>query len=98
MFQNVPLKLSTTFHNQELSLETGLLASQATASVVATIGETTVMANVVVGKADMKIDYFPLQVIYEEKMYASGKIRGSRFEKREGRPSDSAIQIGRAHV
>jgi polyribonucleotide nucleotidyltransferase len=96
MFQNVPLKTETNFHGQTLTLETGLLAQQATASIIATIGETTVMANVVVGKPDFKLDYFPLQVIYEEKMYASGKIRGSRFEKREGKPSDSAILAGRA--
>jgi polyribonucleotide nucleotidyltransferase/GNAT superfamily N-acetyltransferase len=95
-FQAVPLRHSIDFQNQKLTLETGLLALQATASVIATIGETTVMANVVVGKVDMNIDYFPLQIIYEEKMYASGKIRGSRFEKREGKPSDTAVLAGRA--
>jgi polyribonucleotide nucleotidyltransferase/GNAT superfamily N-acetyltransferase len=96
MFNSVPLRHSIDFQDQKLTLETGLLALQATASVVATIGETTVMANVVVGKVDMNIDYFPLQIIYEEKMYASGKIRGSRFEKREGKPSDTAVLAGRA--
>jgi polyribonucleotide nucleotidyltransferase len=95
-FQSVPLRHSIDFQYQKLTLETGLLALQATASVIATIGETTVMANVVVGKVDMNIDYFPLQIIYEEKMYASGKIRGSRFEKREGKPSDTAVLAGRA--
>jgi polyribonucleotide nucleotidyltransferase len=95
-FQAVPLRHSIDFQKQKLTLETGLLALQATASVVATIGETTVMANVVVGKVDMNIDYFPLQIVYEEKMYASGKIRGSRFEKREGKPSDTAVLAGRA--
>ena len=94
MFINPPLRLETIFNGQKLILESGLLALQATSSVVATIGETTIMANVVVGKpADT--DYFPLQVIYEEKMYASGKIRGSRFEKREGKPSDQAVLTGR---
>lgn len=95
-FQAVPLRHSIDFQNQKLTLETGLLAQQATASVVATIGETTVMANVVVGKVDLNLDYFPLQIVYEEKMYASGKIRGSRFEKREGKPSDNAVLAGRA--
>jgi polyribonucleotide nucleotidyltransferase len=95
-FQSVPLRHSIDFQDQKLTLETGLLALQTTASVVATIGETTVMANVVVGKVDMNIDYFPLQIVYEEKMYASGKIRGSRFEKREGKPSDTAVLAGRA--
>ena len=96
MFKSVPVRHSINFNNQELTLETGLLALQATASVVATIGETTVMANVVVGKSDLNMDYFPLQIVYEEKMYASGKIRGSRFEKREGKPSDTAVLAGRA--
>ena len=96
MFNSVPVRSSINFNNQELTLETGLLALQATASVVATIGETTVMANVVVGKVDLNMNYFPLQIVYEEKMYASGKIRGSRFEKREGKPSDTAVLAGRA--
>lgn len=94
MFQNSKISHQTTFHNQTLTLETGLLAQQATSSVIATIGETTVMANLVVGKPTTG-DYFPLQLIYEEKMYASGKIKGSRFMKREGRPSDNAVLTGR---
>jgi polyribonucleotide nucleotidyltransferase len=95
MFQNVPVKHSIDYHGQQLSLESGLLALQATASVLASIGETTVMVNVVIGKPSLG-DYFPLQVIYEEKLYASGKIKGSRFIKREGRPSDNAVLTGRA--
>lgn len=94
MFLDVPAKLSTTFSGQELTLESGLLARQATASVVGTLGKTTIMANVVVGKKT-DYDYFPLQVIFEEKLYASGKIHGSRFIKREGRPSENAILTGR---
>jgi polyribonucleotide nucleotidyltransferase len=94
MFKNSKVIHEVKFENQTLRLETGLLAKQATSSVVATLGETTVMANVVVGKPTDR-DYFPLQVIYEEKMYASGKINGSRFIKREGRPSENAILTGR---
>jgi polyribonucleotide nucleotidyltransferase len=94
MFKNSKLVHQISYQGQNLKLETGLLAQQATASVVATLGETTVMANVMVG-AKVGMDYFPLQVIYEEKMYASGKIHGSRFVKREGRPSDNAILTGR---
>ncbi len=94
MFQQVPIVHQIDYHGQILRLETGLLAKQATASVVATLGETTVMANVVVGKPT-NMDYFPLQVIYEEKFYASGKIKSSRFIKREGRPSDNAVLTGR---
>jgi len=94
MFQSVPVVHQMDFEGQILRLETGLLARQATASVVASYGQTTVMANVVVG-AVRDADYFPLQVIYEEKLYASGKIRGSRFIKREGKPTDNAVLTGR---
>jgi polyribonucleotide nucleotidyltransferase len=94
MFRDVPITHSIDFHGQKMQLETGLLARQATASVLASIGETTVLAAVVVGKETMS-DYFPLQVIYEEKLYASGKIKGSRFEKREGKPSENAVLTGR---
>ncbi|MGL4759693.1 MAG: polyribonucleotide nucleotidyltransferase [Patescibacteria group bacterium] len=90
-----PFSHSINFHGQEIKLETGLLAKQATSSVIATIGETTVMANVVIDKKIADLDYFPLQVIFEERMYASGKIKGSRFQKREGRPTDNAILTGR---
>jgi polyribonucleotide nucleotidyltransferase len=95
MFPVSPFTKTTTFHGQKLTLSSGLLALQATSSVTATIGETTVMCNVVVGKSGYASDYFPLQVIYEERMYASGKIKGSRFMKREGRPTDQAVLTGR---
>ncbi len=95
MFNNVPVRHSIDFNGQKITLETGLLAQQATASVLATIGETTVMAAVVVNEQPSDSDYFPLQVIYEERLYASGKIKGSRFSKREGRPSDASILTGR---
>ncbi len=95
MFNNVPVRHSIDFNGQKLTLETGLLAQQATASVLATIGETTVMVAVVVNEQPSDSDYLPLQVIYEERLYASGKIRGSKFVKREGRPSDASILTGR---
>ncbi len=94
MFPQTPYTKSIDFHGSLLTLQTGLLARQATASVLATIGETSVLATVVVGKPSDR-DYFPLQVIYEERLYASGKIKGSRFMKREGRPSDDAVLTGR---
>lgn len=94
MFQNVPIKHELNFNNQKITLETGLLATQATTSVTVTCGGTTLLIAVVVGKETSR-DYFPLQVIYEEKMYASGKIKSSLFNKREGRPNDKAILIGR---
>jgi polyribonucleotide nucleotidyltransferase len=94
MFPQTPFTSSIDFHGQQLILQTGLLAKQATASVVATLGETVVMASVVVGP-NRGTDYFPLQVIYEERLYASGKIKGSRFIKREGRPTDQAVLTSR---
>ncbi len=77
-----------------LKLETGELAVQATSSVLATMGETVVLVTVVEGnRADL--DYFPLSIEYGERLYAGGKIKGSRWVKREGRPSDEAILAGR---
>ena len=58
-------------------------------------GDTVVLGTAQVGKRPVTLDYFPLSVDYEEKFYAAGKISGSRFIKREGRPSDEAVLIGR---
>jgi len=76
------------FGDQEVLLETGKVARQATASVMVTMAETTVLVAVV-ARPDMKPgqDFFPLTVNYEEKTYAAGKIPGGFF-KREGRPSE----------
>ncbi len=90
-----PHSQSIDFYGKKVTLQTGLLAMQADSSVIATIGETSIMANVVIDKKASDLDYFPLQVIFEERMYASGKIKGSRFQKREGRPTDNAILTGR---
>lgn len=77
-------------------IETGKLAKQANASVVCQYGETTVLATVVIGNEPRAgIDYFPLMVDYEEKLYAAGKIKSSRFIKREGRATDEAILTSR---
>jgi polyribonucleotide nucleotidyltransferase len=81
---------------RDLSLKTGLLAKQADASVVAQYGETVVMATVVQSKNQREgIDYFPLMVDIEEKLYAAGIIKGSRWVKREGRPTDESVLTGR---
>ncbi len=72
------------------------LADQAHGSVMMRYGDTIVLATVVMGKKDrVDIDYFPLSVEYEEKFYAAGQILGSRFIRREGRPSEDAILSGR---
>ena len=86
---------SIDFAGQPLSLTISNLADQADASVLGQYGDTTVLVTAVMGKEDRDIDYFPLVVDYEEKFYAAGKIIGSRFVRREGRPSENAILSGR---
>ncbi len=90
------IKVETDFFNRKLSLEINRVGFRTTASVLAKYGDTVVLASVMIGDEPANsIDYFPLSIDYEEKMYASGKISSSRFIKREGRPSDEAILIGR---
>ena len=81
-------------NGKKLTFETGELAEQATASILARLGDTVVLVTVVEG-GPTQLDYFPLSVDYVERLYAGGKIKGSRWVKREGRPSDEAILAGR---
>ncbi|MBI1934066.1 polyribonucleotide nucleotidyltransferase [Candidatus Peregrinibacteria bacterium] len=82
--------------DKSLIVRTGLLANQANASVVAQMGDTVVLGNCTVSaKPRDAIDFLPLQVVYQEKFYAGGKIAGSRFRKREGRPSDDYVLLAR---
>ncbi len=78
-----------------LTLQIGELAPQATSAVLARLGDTVVLVTVVCGNDRTDIDWFPLSVEYIERLYAGGKIKGSRWVKREGRPSDEAILAGR---
>ncbi len=87
--------VSTDFCGQKLNLEVNRVGFRTTASVLVTYGDTVVLGTTQIGTRPVVLDYFPLSVDYEEKMYAAGKISGSRFIKREGRPSDEAILIGR---
>jgi len=89
------IQVSTDFCGKPLTLEVNRVGFRATSSVLATYGDTVVLGSVVVGTKPVIQDFFPLSIDYEEKFYASGKISGSRFIKREGRPSDEAILIGR---
>ncbi|RWZ79482.1 MAG: polyribonucleotide nucleotidyltransferase [Candidatus Chaera renei] len=89
------ISLSADFCGRQLTLETGRLAFQASGAVTARMGDTVVLGLVTAGKPVPGLDYFPLSIDYEEKMYAAGKISGSRFIKREGRPSDEAVLAGR---
>lgn len=90
-------KTTTTLDisGKTLTLEVGRVALQATSSVLARLGDTMVLATVVAGQKRQDIDYFPLTVEYIERLYAGGRIKGSRWVKREGRPSDDSILIAR---
>ena len=90
------IKVTTDFCGKELSLEVGRVGFRTSASVIARYGDTVVLGTAMVSPSTISgMDYFPLSIDYEERFYAAGKISGSRFVKREGRPSDDAILIGR---
>ncbi len=82
-------------NGRKLKLETGKLALQSDASVVATWGETVVLATVATQKLKEDIGYFPLSVEYVEKHYAGGRISSSKFIKREARPTDESVLTAR---
>lgn len=90
-----PVKKEVELGGKKLTLETGELAQQASAAVLASHGETVVLATVVAKEPTADIGYFPLTVDYEEKLYAGGKISTSRFIKRENRPTEDAILTAR---
>ena len=89
------ISVSTDFCGQPLTLEVNRVGFRTTGSVLVRYGDTVVLGRAQVSSRPVVLDYFPLSIDYEEKMYAAGKISGSRFIKREGRPSDEAILIGR---
>lgn len=80
---------------KKLTLETGQLAQQATVAVLGRLGDTAVLVTIVEGKEREDLGYFPLTVEYIERLYAGGRIKGSRWVKREGRPSDDSILAAR---
>jgi polyribonucleotide nucleotidyltransferase len=88
---NKYVKKETEIAGKKLVLETGELAIQANMAVKASYGDTVVLVTVVSGEANPDTDFFPLTVNYEEKLYASGLIKTSRFVKRDGRATDEAI-------
>lgn len=89
-------KWSMEWGGRTLSVEMGKLALQANASCTVRYGDTVILATATMSKKTRDgIDFFPLMVNFEEKLYAAGKIKGSRFIKREGRPSDDAVLAGR---
>src|SRR6056297_1861864 len=85
----------TEWLGEQLTIKTGKLAQQADAAVTVQYGETVVMATVVESKEEKDVDFFPLMVGFEERLYAAGMIKGSRWIKREGRPSDESVLTSR---
>ncbi|MBR6961609.1 polyribonucleotide nucleotidyltransferase [Candidatus Saccharibacteria bacterium] len=88
-------KLETDFCGRKLGLEVNRVGFRTTSSVLVTYGDTVVLGSVVVGTKPVVQDFFPLSIDYEEKYYAAGKISSSKFIKREGKPSDNAVLVGR---
>ncbi len=86
---------SISFAGRTLTISVGQLAKQANGSCVVRFGDTVVLCTATMGEARDQADFFPLAVDFEERMYAAGRIKGSRFIKREGRPTDEAILSGR---
>ena len=90
-----PISVSFPYGDQQVTIETGRIAKQATAAVLVTMGETIVLTSVVCNRdAGVARDFFPLTVDYQERTYAAGKIPGGFF-KREGRPSEKETLTSR---
>ena len=85
---------STMLGNTKLTLQFGKFAPKATVSIFGRIGDTCILTTVVSGR-ESNLNYFPLSVEYVEKLYAGGRIKGSRWVKREGKPTDEAVLKGR---
>ena len=89
------IQVSTEWLGRTLTLEVNRVGFRSTSSVLVTYGDTVVLGSVVVGTKPVVQDFFPLSIDYEEKFYAAGKISSSRFIKREGKPADEAVLVGR---
>ena len=90
------MKFQLPLENQQLEIEINNLAEQANGSAIVKLGQTVLLATATMSSQELTgIDFFPLTVDYEEKYYAAGKILGSRYMRREGRPSDEAILTSR---
>lgn len=89
------VRVSTDWLGRELSFEVNRVGFRTTSTVIVRYGDTVVLGMVNSGGVNPNLDYFPLSIDYEEKYYAAGKISSSRFIKREGKPSDEAVLVGR---
>jgi len=81
--------------DKKLTLQVGKLANASETSVIGRLGDTCVLVTINKGKKDENLDYLPLFIEYVEKLYAGGRIKGSRWVKREGKPTDEAVLIAR---
>lgn len=90
-------KIVKTFKlgGKEITLTTGVVAEQADSAVMARMGDTVVLATVTSAPLKQDLDYFPLSLEYQEKLYAGGRIKGSRWVKRDGKPTDEEILVSR---
>lgn len=88
-------RFETQWGDKTLSIEVGKYADQANGACVVQYGDTVVMATAVLSEWERGLSYFPLMTDYEERFYAAGRIKGSRFMKREGRPTDTAVLTAR---
>jgi polyribonucleotide nucleotidyltransferase len=89
-------KITCKIGEADFTFETGKLAGQASGAILARVGDTVVLATTVMSEKPREgMDFFPLLLDYEERLYAAGKIKGSRWIKREGRATDDAILKGR---
>src|SRR5437868_846398 len=90
------ITVETELCGRPLTFEVGRVGFRSSASVLVRYGDTVVLGTAMMSEHQVQhLDYFPLSIDYEERFYAAGKISGSRFIKREGKPSDEAILIGR---
>lgn len=89
------IRKSIDFQGRTLTFETGRMAQLTSGAVYATYGDTAILATVARNKTAPDLDYFPLNVSFEEKLYAGGRISSSRFIKREGKPTDESVLAGR---
>ncbi len=88
-------KFNIEIGEKKIEVDFDNLAEQANGQVMVTLGETTILTTVVMGEERPGFNFFPLTVEYEEKYYAAGKIKGARYIKREGKPSDEAVCTAR---
>ena len=90
------MEFSKEIDGKKMVVKIGEVAQQANGSCLVGLGETIVLATATIDSKEVESDFFPLTIDYEERFYAAGKIKGSRFIKRETRPPDEAILAARA--